>query len=51
MNETPVYDQAYSDAIDQAIEIDDMEAMDALEAMDARTEPKVPIDWSFPPIA
>lgn len=42
MNDTPIYDQAYSDAIDQAIEIDDMDAMDALEAMDSRTDPLLP---------
>ena len=39
MNTTPIYDQAYSAAIDQAIEIDDMEAMDMLEAMDEHTRP------------
>lgn len=44
MNSTPVYNQTLNDAMDYAVEIDDMEALEGLEAMSRRTAPKPVFD-------
>ena len=37
--DTPIYDQAYAEAIEHTIDVDDMETLEILERMDEDTRP------------